>query len=42
MFKFIVLGAIILLLLFLLAEPAMQAGKRVAKRFKGISDDLES
>ena len=41
MFKFIVLGVILILLALVVAEPLMQVGKRISNRFKGIADDLE-
>lgn len=41
MFKFIIGGVILILLFFLLAEPAMTAGKRIAKKFSNIADDVE-
>jgi hypothetical protein len=41
MFKFVIITVVLLLFGFLLAEPAMQVGKRIANRFKGIAEDLD-
>ena len=32
---------VLLLLALLVAEPAMTVGKRISKRIRGISDDIE-
>ena len=41
MFKFIVIGAVVVLIAFALAGPAFTAGKQVSKGIKEIADDLD-
>lgn len=42
MIKFIVLGAIVILLVFALAGPAFTFGKRVSKGIDEIADDVDN
>ena len=39
MFKFIVIGVVILLLGLLVAEPMMSVGKRISKKIRAIGKD---
>ncbi len=40
MMKYVVMGTVVILIGLLLAEPAMQLGKRIGKRFGMIADDI--
>lgn len=42
MLKYVILVTLLILVFFLLAEPAMALGKRISKRFKNIADDVDS
>ncbi len=41
MFKFILIGAVIFLLMLVVAEPALTAGRRIANRIRGIAEDID-